>query len=278
MRINFYGKRIPPPTKEVALAFSSDVEPTLMKGGQGTVYRAGNIILKPGDKSEFNSWLSQTFINLPEAQGFRIARPIKSTSGWVNNGYVAWSFLDGEHLDGHYKEKLDASQKFHEFLKNVEKIDSIGSGQDSWSVADRVALGKKEFNYDKEFQDLYNQIQPYLGDVPTDRQLIHGDLYGNFLIDPVLPPAIIDFSPAWGPNGFSESIMLTDAIMMGNLKPEDLIFFKEVPNIQLLAWRGLLRRITEQPEHIRYLGKDKDQAVEEAQAFQKAIDFLKRHF
>lgn len=278
MRINFYGKRIPPPTKNTALAFGSEVEPILMKGGQGTVYHAGNIILKPGDESEFNNWICQTFLDLPEPQGFRFTRPIKSVSGWIYNGYAAWSFLEGEHLQGHYKEKITASKKFHKLLQNIEKPDFVGTGEDSWSVADRVALGEKEFNYDKEFQNLYDQIKPYLKSVPSDRQILHGDLYGNFLIDPVLPPAIIDFSTAWGPNGFAESIMLTDAIMMGELKPEELLFFKEVPNIELLAWRGLLRRITEQPEHIRYLGKDKEQAIEEAEAFQKAIDFLKRHF
>ena len=109
-------------------------------------------------------------------------------------------------------------------------------------------------------------------------QLIHGDLSGNFLIANGLSPAIIDFSPTWAPNGFAEGIMLVDALTWESARPEELEIFKEIPTIAQLAWRGALRRIAEQGEHITWFNKDKDQALKETRAFEKAIAYLESNF
>lgn len=44
-------------------------------------------------------------------------------------------------------------------------------------------------------------------------QLIHGDLSGNVLFAPGLPPAIIDFSPYWRPPGFAYAIAAVDGVL-----------------------------------------------------------------
>jgi hypothetical protein len=279
MKVDFYGTKIAPPTLAIAFAFGSNEIPVLLKGGQGTTYRSGNIILKPSEGTEIQKWTAEAYQGLPESSQVRFPRPIKSIRGtWVHESYIALSFLEGEHVKGYYDKKLYASIAFHKLLKAIPKPDFVGLGNNSWSVGDLVAWDKLEFNYDQEFMDLYNQIKPHLKQLNLPEQLVHGDLSGNFLVHPALPVAIIDYSHAWAPNGFAEGIMLADVIAWENASQKDLEVFRQIPNIDQFAWRGILRRITEQAEHIKHFDKDKSQALEEARAFQKAIDYLKENY
>lgn len=275
MKLDFYGIKIKPPTIYTTEAFGSKEEPVLLAGGQGTAYRSGNIVLKPSEGDDRANWMTNIFSNLVESGEVRFAKPIKSIHGnWIQDGYVAWTFLEGEHVKGQYDKKVKASQKFHNLLKDVPKPNFLNSPDSSWSAANEVVWQEQNISYDQEFMDLVNQIKPKLKPLDAKFQLTHGDLSGNFLIDPNLPLAVIDFSPVWAPNGFAEGVMLADAITWENAEPEDLEVFKEVLNIEQMAWRGILRRILEQAEHIKWFDKDRDQAVEEAREFQKAIDFL----
>ncbi len=279
MKLDFYGVKTHPPTLSTAKAFGSTKDPILLKGGQGTSYVSGDIVLKPAENIDEANWMAEVFNNLPETNDARFAKPIKATDGtWVHDGYVSWTFLKGEHVKGHYDKKLPASRAYHNLLKDVVQPDFLKTPRNSWSTGDSVAWHEEDFQYDEEFMELFGQIKPHLKPTKATKQLIHGDLSGNFLVAESLPVAIIDFSPAWAPSGFAEGIMLVDAVAWENAKPEDLEIFKQIPDIDQFAWRGALRRITEQAEHIQWLGKDKDQAVQEARAFQKAIDYLKMTF
>ena len=278
MKIN-YGVKISPPTIEIARAFGSNEEPVRLKGGQNTSYIAGNIVLKPAGGKSGTEWRAQVFSSLPESREVRFHRPIKSIHGdWAHEGYVAWEFLKGEHVKGQYDKKLKASHAFHELLKGVSQPEGLKIPKGPWSTGNWVALGQKEFDYDQEFMDLYNQIKPHLKPLPEDRQLVHGDMHQNFLLDEILPPALIDFSGVWAPNGFAEGIMLADAINWGNATDEELEVFKQVPNIEQMAWRGALTRIAELAEHIKFFGKEKADAVQEARNLQKVFDYLNKNF
>lgn len=273
-----YGVVAPPPTQATALAFSSDVEPVLIAGGQGTAYRAGNIVLKPAGDAEEESWTAELFERLPASSEVRFARPIKSVEGtWIHDHYVAWTFLQGDHISGQYDKKLAAGQAFHRLLKGIPKPSFLNVPSNSWSAASEVVLENRGFPYDQEFVDLYNQIRPHLRALPPDRQPVHGDLSGNFLLDLSLPPAIIDFSPVWAPNGFAEGIMLADIIAWEHASDDELKAFKNRPDIGQLAWYGVLRRIAEQAEHMKWLGKSKEQAVNEARSFLPVIEFFLSH-
>lgn len=184
----------------------------------------------------------------------------------------------GEHGKGQYDKKLAASEAFHRLMKGIPEPSFLSTPRNSWSAATAVVIEGKGFPYAQEFVDLYNQIKPHLHPLPPDRQLVHGDLSGNFLLDPALPPAIIDFSPAWAPNGFAEGIMLTDIIAWEYAGEKELEVFKKRLDIGDLAWYGVLRRIAEQPEHMKWFGKNKEEAVKEARNFQPVIDFLKKYF
>lgn len=279
MKLDFYGVKLNPPTKETARHFGSLEKPKLLRGGQGTSYRSGTIMLKPADSIERAVWMANIFVNLPESNEVRFARPKKSLGGeWVHDGYVAWDFLGGEHVKGQYQKKLSASRAFHGLLKHVPQPDFLKIASSSWSAADQVVWQERKFNYDQEFMELIDQIKPHLKPIRLPSQLIHGDLSGNFLVSENLPAAVIDFSPAWAPDGFAEGIMLADAITWENADRNELEAFKEIPCINQLAWRGVFRRIAEQAEHIEWLNKNKDQATKDACVFQKTIDYLNQNF
>jgi len=274
-----YGVVAPPPTQATALAFGSDVEPVLIAGGQGAAYRAGNIVLKPAGDAEEESWTAELFDKLPVSSEVRFARPIKSVEGtWIHDHYVGWTFLQGDHVNGQYDKKLAAGEAFHRVLRGIPKPSFLNAPKNSWSAASEVVLENQGFPYDREFVDLYNQIKPHLRPLPPDRQPVHGDLSGNFLLDPSLPPAIIDFSPVWAPNGFAEGIMLADIIAWEHASDDELKAFKNRPDIGQLGWYGVLRRIAEQPEHMKWFGKSKEEAVNEARSFLPVIEFLRKYF
>ena len=41
---------------------------------------------------------------------------------------------------------------------------------------------------------------------------MHGDLTGNVLFAPGIPPAVIDFSPYWRPTAFAAAVVVGDAL------------------------------------------------------------------
>lgn len=277
--VHFYGVKAAAPNKFLVKAFGGSEDPSPLSGGQNTNYIAGNIVFKPSDNTEFSNWMAELFESLLDNPDVRFPRPIKSVNGlWIEQGYVAWTFLEGKHIKGEYNKKVPASVAFHKLLKDIPKPEFIGTAQSSWSTGDLVAWQKLEFKYDPEFMDLYNRIKPHLHTLNMPFQLVHGDLSGNFLIDQNLPPAIIDFSPAWAPNGFAEGIMFADTVAWEGADLKDLEIFKIIPNFEQFAWRGILRRITEQAEHIKWFDKDKNQALEEARVFTKAIDYLEANY
>jgi len=274
-----YGVVAPRPTQATAIAFGSDVEPVPIAGGQGTAYRAGNIVLKPAGDGEEEAWTAELFEKLPASSEGRFARPIKSVEGtWIHDHYVAWTFLPGDHVNGRYDKKLAAAEAFHRLLQGIPKPSFLNAPRNSWSAASEVVLENKGFPYDQEFVDLYKQIKPHLRPLPPDRQLVHGDLSGNFLLCPSLPPAIIDFSPVWAPNGFAEGIMLADVVAWEHASDDELKAFTNRPDIGQLGWYGVLRRIAEQPEHMKWFDKSKDEAVHEARSFLPVIEFLSKYF
>jgi len=279
MKTAFYGKRIAPATQEIAQAFGVPLAPQPLRGGQGTTYRAGNIVLKPADSDAAAQWMAEVFTDLPESSSVRFARPVRSLhGGWVYRDYAAWTFLEGVNEPGQYDVKLSASWQFHALLRGIEKPAFLTTPASSWAAADLVATSQTPFDYGGEFRKLYDRIAPKLRPLDGPFQPVHGDLSGNFLLHPKLPPAIIDFSPAWAPAGFAEGVMLADAIVWEQASPADLRFWRSIPDIQQLAWRGVIRRIAEQAEHIKFLGKDQSEAVNDALAFHQAIDGISALF
>jgi hypothetical protein len=84
-------------------------------------------------------------------------------------------------------------------------------GKNRWAVADRIAWGEVDDTIPASLAQLANARRA----VPLACQFIHGDLCGNVLTNPGLPPAVIDISPYWRPAAYATAIALVDLAAYG---------------------------------------------------------------
>ena len=106
---------------------------------------------------------------------------------------------------------IAVGERFHAALDGVPRPSLIDTRTDQWAIGDRVAWGElpaARFAHVKHLPRLVDALRPI--DAPS--QLVHGDLTGNVLFAPGLPPAVIDFSPYWRPTGFASAVVVGDAL------------------------------------------------------------------
>jgi uncharacterized protein (TIGR02569 family) len=203
-----------PPPSEVINAFGVAGEPLLpLEGGQGSSWRAGNLVLKPLDRSVAElEWQAEVLASL-SCDGFRVARPRRARDGsLVVDGWCAEGALVGRHETGRWAEIIAVGRRFHAALVAIARPAFIARRSDPWAVGDRVAWGEQpaaDFHDVKHLPRLSAALRPL--DAPS--QLVHGDLTGNVLFDEHLPPAVIDFSPYWRPAPFASAIVVADALV-----------------------------------------------------------------
>jgi Ser/Thr protein kinase RdoA (MazF antagonist) len=123
----------------------------------------------------------------------------------VADGWAAWHWLDGEPWTATVAAVLDVSARFHDAVAGVPWGPAM-VGNDRWAVADRIAWGEVDDTIPASLAHLANARRP----VPLASQFIHGDLCGNVLTHPDLPPAVIDISPYWRPAAYAAAIALVD--------------------------------------------------------------------
>ena len=185
----------------------------LLAGGQGSSWRADEVVLKPVDLGGPElEWQAELFGSI-SCDGFRVARPLRARDGsFVVAGWCAWQAVKGGHEERRWPEIVAVGERFHAALAGVPRPDFLSRRTDPWAVGDRVAWGDlpaNEFVHVKHLVRLVFALQP----VEAPSQLIHGDLTGNVLFDDQLPPAVIDFSPYWRPTAFASAIVVADALV-----------------------------------------------------------------
>jgi uncharacterized protein (TIGR02569 family) len=107
---------------------------------------------------------------------------------------------------------IAAGERFHAALAGCRRPFFLDSRTDPWAIGDRVAWGElpaSAFAHVKHVPRLVEAMRP----VDAPAQLIHGDLTGNVLFAPGLPPAIIDLAPYWRPPAFAGAIVVADALV-----------------------------------------------------------------
>jgi uncharacterized protein (TIGR02569 family) len=181
-----------------------------LPGGRGRSWRAGHLVLKPLD------WLTAELAYQTEVlaslhpDGFRVAPPLPQTV----DGWTAAPYLEGAHEPGRWLEIIAAGRRFHAALAGLPRPGRLlASRDDPWAIGDRVAWGEEHY---AALEDILDALRPL--DEPS--QLIHGDLTGNVLFHPTMPPAIIDFAPYWRPAGYASAIVVCDAICWENAPAE----------------------------------------------------------
>ncbi|MBT2594981.1 hypothetical protein [Arthrobacter sp. ISL-72] len=183
-----------------------------LEGGRGTAWRVGHVTLKPLDVlPEELLWLDEVAREHSAGNELRLSLPIRSRSGkLIVDGWTAFPYLTGEHQPGRWTELAKIARDFSALFAQVQRPDFVDKRTHAWAKADRFAWGE----YDGP-----PITAPYIADlVSTRRQvfdppgIVHGDLTGNVLFDPVLPPAVIDLTLYWRPLNYSIAVIAIDAV------------------------------------------------------------------
>ena len=243
-------------------AFALTGTPSRLPGGQGTCWRVGDAVLKPGQDPAEACWLAEVFADLT-GPGFRVPRPVRAVDGsWVVAGWAAWGWVDGEPDElARWPELVEVSRSFHAALAGRGRPRWVGRGASPWAVADRVAWGEATVELAPELAGLVTALLAAMRPVRLPSQLVHGDIAGNVLFparqspparQPLAAgqppaagqsPAVIDFSPYWRPPGYALAVAAVDLLAWSDAPPGILDELSGEPEIDQLLLRALVFRV-----------------------------------
>ncbi|MET7717305.1 TIGR02569 family protein [Streptomyces sp. NPDC005407] len=231
----------PAPSSSVLAAFGAAGTPVPLPGGQGSAWRAGALVLKPAAMEPETAWRAGVLHHLPEAPGFRVARPVPATDGsWAAHGWEAWRLVGGSTDPHRADEVIRAGEAFHTALAHLPRPRFLHVRDTPWSRADRLAWQETEQAPD------FPLLKPLLaerGTVDAPAQVVHGDLLGNVLFEPGRPPAIIDWPPYWRPAAYASAVVAVDALCWYEADPALLERWSHLPDWRQLLIRALIFRI-----------------------------------
>ena len=253
--------------EEVLAAFGlAGFVPARLPGGQGTAWRAGQVVLKPVDSLQAGRWFAEVYDTLadPGFRGFRVPRPVRALTGdWVALGWAGYQWVPGAAADWsgvspRWPELVAASRALHGALAGVPVPAWRRAVENRWTIGDEVAWGERDPDplLGPAAGPLAVQVRRLLAvlrpvDLPA--QLIHADLGGNVLFADGLPPAVIDFSPLERPADLPLAVAAVDALLWGRARPSILGVLGELtgePELgQLLARALIYRLVTEIVRH-----------------------------
>lgn len=197
----------PSPAVLASFGASAGVAPVPLPGGQGTAWRAGELVLKPADDPRVARWTAGLYLSLSGHQdpGFRVPRPLRTVAG--NGAAGDWIAEDPVPVAS-----TGAAPPW------------LGTDGSPWTTGDQVAWGERDPGnvLADAPEPLAGQLRGLLAalrPVHLPAQLIHGDLGGNVLFADGEPPAVIDFSPYWRPAGLALAVAAVDALMWSGADP-----------------------------------------------------------
>jgi uncharacterized protein (TIGR02569 family) len=247
--MDFAGEIPPPPS--VVKAFGGAGRPERLAGGQGTSWRAGDVVLKPVDTSVEDLEWHADVLGLMVADGVRIARPVRAvTGGVVVDGWCATEWVEGRHERRRWLDVIGAGERLHAALAGVPAPEFIGRRDDPWAIGDRVAWGEQDpapYLGAPLVAELLSDLRP----VAAKSQVIHGDLTGNVLFSEHRAPAIIDFAPYWRPVALGAAIVVGDALIWEGADGSLVRAVRHIPEIDHLLRRALIYRIVTDAEFRR---------------------------
>ena len=229
------------------------IVPVRLPGGQGTTWRAGQVVLKPADSELAGRWFADVYDGLA-GPGFRVPRPVRAVSGdWLVQGWTAWRWVDGAPADWsgvspRWPELIAVSRALHAALANVPVPSWRATVENPWVIGDEVAWGERDPDSllgpaAGAIADQVRLLLAALRPVDLPDQLIHADLAGNVLFADGLPPAVIDFSPLERPAGLPLAVVAVDALMWHGARPEVLDQLADEPELDQLLARALVYRL-----------------------------------
>ena len=221
-------------------AFGETAPARLMDGGQGQTWRAGGIVLKPVALEAESRWRAEVLDALPDGGPFRIPRPVRAATGdWVHSGWEAARHVAGRTDPKRWRTAIETGEAFHAALAHLERPAFLDERDDRWSRADRAAWDPDATGADPLVRDLLAARRPLV----APQQLVHGDLLGNVLYEPGLPPAVIDWPPYWRPPAWASAVAAVDALCWHGAEPALLDRWSHRREWPQMLVRALLFRI-----------------------------------
>jgi uncharacterized protein (TIGR02569 family) len=206
------------PPEHVLHAFGVTGPPAPLQGGQGTSWRAGELVLKPAGvgAAATLAWLDAAASALVQRERIRLALPLKSRDGsLIVEGWAATRRLAGAVPVGRWAERVDAARQLARTFGSLDPR-TVPPRDDPWARADRIAWGE----VDGPMRD--HPLAGVRTAVTAPPAVVHGDLAGNTLLHPGLPPAVIDLSLYARPVEWSVAVLCIDAVAFGGA-PIDLL-------------------------------------------------------
>jgi uncharacterized protein (TIGR02569 family) len=240
-------ERGPGPPARVVEAFGLPGAAERLPDGQAETWRLGEAVLKPSHGEDFVRWVSDLLARLDGRCDFRVSPPLRARDGsWSVVGWTAWHYQPGTHQPGRWLDILRVGDAFHDSVRE-ETLPTVLLGRtDRWAVADHLAWGELALPSAVGRDGLVRELVAAQRPVETRSQLVHGDLTGNVLFHPQLPPLVIDLSPYWRPPGFAAAVVVVDALVCegaGDALVESLQW--DANDAQFLLRALLFRAITD---------------------------------
>lgn len=201
-------------------------------------------MLKPVELPAEHEWIAATLATIPDTPRLRLARPIPATDGtWTHQGWQAWRHLPGHPDHRRVDETLTAGQLLHQALADLPRPAFLDHRDNPWTYGDRVAFDELPVPADAPMAGLLQQLAAERHPIDLPSQPVHGDLLGNVLFAPGLPPAVIDWPVYHRPADWALAVTVTDAITWYDA-PVDLISrHQHRPAWRQLVIRALIYRI-----------------------------------
>ncbi|NEE01531.1 TIGR02569 family protein [Phytoactinopolyspora halotolerans] len=212
------------PTTEVLAAFGAPTAtPRLLDGGQGHTWRAGDIVVKPTGDPRETEWRADVLASLADSAEFRVARPVGTADGgWIVDGWEAWHVVEGREDHRRPDDVLRAGAAFHAALSDIPRPAFLDTRDDPWTRGDRMAFDEFPLTGSDTVMPLLEELVAHRRSVDLRSQPVHGDLLGNVLFAPGLPPAIIDWVVYYRPTTWAAAVAVCDALTW-HAAPADLV-------------------------------------------------------
>lgn len=249
-----------PPPREVLAAFGAGVDPVPLDGGQRTVWRAADVVLKPLDVSaEELAWQAEVLTAVDGVPDVRVAPPVRSADGALAvAGWTAWRYEPGAPPTAHeYPAVAAAGRALHRHLAHVPRPDLLERRDHAWARADRAAWDEADVGTAADLphvRALLDARRP----VALPAQLVHADLTDNVHLHPALPPLVLDLTAYWRPPAYATAVVVADAVVFrgADLALVERTAGEEGPGFAQLLVRALLFRAV--TDHL--LAPDRDAA------------------
>lgn len=232
------------PPDSVLAAFGVTDSAVPLPGGQGGTWRAGSLVLKPVDYLPETVWRAGVLDVLPEPDGFRVARPVRTESGhWVAEGWEATRLVAGDSDVSRQDDVIGTGIAFHAAIADLPRPAFLDERDNPWSYGDRVAWEELPAEPGPATAELLAALMQARRPVSLASQAVHGDLAGNVLFADGLPPAVIDWPVYWRPPSWAYAVAVADALCWYGASPALARRWEHLPGWGQMLVRALIYRI-----------------------------------